>query len=111
MYNEMIEKISDIGIYKSDLCKNHKRAYMISSMFAGFSIGIGILISYTVGVMMQSLGSPYFLLLLATVFLIALSIVVFTGIELFTGNNFVMPIGCLNKKVRIGDLARIWLFS
>jgi nitrite transporter NirC len=42
---------------------------------------------------------------------IALTLVVFAGSELFTGNNMFMVAGVLEKKVTVADLVRVWGWS
>ena len=42
---------------------------------------------------------------------VALSLVVFAGSELFTGNNFVMAVGSLNKSVTWGEAGKVWIVS
>lgn len=44
-------------------------------------------------------------------FAIALSLVVMTGSELFTGNNMVMTADTLNKGTSTKDLLRVWAYS
>ena len=40
---------------------------------------------------------------------IALSLVIIAGAELFTGNNFVMTVGLLNKKVSFYYTIKLWI--
>jgi nitrite transporter NirC len=42
---------------------------------------------------------------------IALSLVIFAGSELFTGNNMVMTIGLLAKKISLNELNKVWFYS
>ncbi len=111
MYKETIEKISTASIKKASLLKNSKRAYLVSSMFAGSFIGLGVIVSSTVGSLLTAGNSPFTKIAMGLAFCIALTTVVFTGTELFTGNNFVMIIGKLNKKISLKDLVSVWLAS
>jgi nitrite transporter NirC len=44
-------------------------------------------------------------------FAVALSLVVFAGAELFTGNNMAMVVGCSHRKTSFLHLASIWTVS
>lgn len=111
MYNETVEKISNASIGKAGLLKDSKRIYFVSSMFAGALIGLGVLISSTVGGYLTAGNSPFVKIMMGVAFTIALITVIFTGTELFTGNNFVMTVGRLNKKISTSDLVSVWLVS
>lgn len=111
MYNETIEKFSDIAVAKSTNCKKSKKAYLISATFAGTFIGLGVLLSSTIGGLLSESNSPFTRIIMGLSFSIALTAVVFSGTELFTGNNLVMTIGKLNKKVKSSDLISVWTFS
>jgi nitrite transporter len=68
----------------------------VLSILAGMYIGFGILLAFTVG---GQLGTnPAANLIKGLIFGVALSLVVIPGAELFTGNNFVMSAGLLEKK-------------
>jgi nitrite transporter NirC len=42
---------------------------------------------------------------------VALTLVIFAGSELFTGNNLIMTIGILSRTVTAGALGRVWVAS
>ncbi len=44
-------------------------------------------------------------------FVVALSLVIMTGTELFTGNNMVMTEGSLNKGISSKDMCKVWIYS
>lgn len=111
MFQETIANISVAAAAKAHLWKHHKKSYLISSMLAGSFIGIGGITSFTSASLLDASGSAWTRLVMAVTFCIALTLVVFTGTELFTGNNYVMTVGWLSKTVKGGDAASIWLFS
>lgn len=111
MYKEIIENFSDIAIAKSSKCKKNKKSYLISAIFAGSFIGLGVLLSSTIGGLLSESNNPFARIIMGLSFSVALISVVFSGTELFTGNNFVMSIGRLNKKVETSDLISVWIFS
>lgn len=109
MYDETIGKLTvaaqkKIGVLNSSVVK-----YLISSAFAGAFIGFGILLIFTIGGVAAE--SPLVKVVMGMAFAIALSLVIFTGTDLFTGNNLVMTVGSLNKGVSYGDLLKVWIFS
>jgi nitrite transporter NirC len=41
---------------------------------------------------------------------VALTLVIFAGSELFTGNNLVMMVGWLEKEISLGELLKLWFW-
>lgn len=111
MYNELINTFTERAIYKSDYCKENRFSYLVSSALAGSFIGVGAIVSNTAGALLSTIDSPFMKILMGISFTIALTLVIFTGTELFTGNNFIMTIGALRKKVTILDLLNVWFYS
>lgn len=85
--------------------------YLMSSILAGLYIGFGVLVMSVSGGILSTVGHPAARFLNAFVFPVALTLVVFAGAELFTGNVFVMTVGLLEKKADVRDVFRILLFS
>ncbi|MBC2575321.1 formate/nitrite transporter family protein [Peptostreptococcus canis] len=111
MYNETIDKLSNAAVYKANFCKNRKFSYIISSALAGAFIGTGVLSSFISGALISTSESPATKLIMGLTFTIALTLVIFTGTELFTGNNLIMTIGKLDKKISFTDLINVWIYS
>jgi nitrite transporter len=111
MFNDVIEKVSNSSIVKSNLLKKSKGKYLVSSALAGMFVGFGIILIFTIGGLLSSVNSPTTKIVMGMSFGVALSLVIMAGSELFTGNNMVMTIGTLEKKVTIGDTLNIWIFS
>lgn len=109
--NETIELFSQGAVGKAELLKHDKKKYLISSMLAGAFIGIGVLTSFGAATVFDAVDSPVTKIAMSLAFCIALTLVLFTGTELFTGNNFVMTIGKLNKKVSSSDMFSVWFYS
>ncbi len=106
MYNKIMDKASNSADYKDSLLKESKFRFLLSSAFAGSFIGTGVLISFTVGAILTNANSPFTKIIMGLAFSVALSLVIFTGTELFTGNNFTMTIGYLEKKLNFQMLFR-----
>lgn len=109
--NETIEKITGAAKVKESLLEHSLLKYLVASAFAGFFIGVGIIIAYTVGGISQAAGSGFTRIHTGIVFVVALTLVIFTGTELFTGNNMVMTVGWLNKGVSLKNMLKVWVFS
>lgn len=111
MHNETLEKLTIAAKNKVNLLNSSRLKYIVSSAFAGLYVGIGILLIFTIGGLLTSANSPMTKIMMGVSFAIALSLVVMTGSELFTGNNMVMTAGTLNKGTSAKDLLRVWAYS
>ena len=85
--------------------------YFVLSLLAGIYVGFGIVLIFAVGAPLLAAGSPAAKLAMGASFGVALSLVVFAGAELFTGNNMVMTVGLLRRTVSSRALVAIWLVS
>lgn len=77
--------------------------YLLSSMLAGAYVGVAIVVLFSVSAPLVASGSPAARLVQAAVFGLALTLVVFAGAELFTGNAMVMVQGWWKGTVRARD--------
>lgn len=111
MHKETLEKLSNAAKNKVNLLNSSKLKYIISSAFAGLYVGIGIILIFTIGGLLTAANSPMTKIMMGVSFAIALSLVIMTGSELFTGNNMVMTAGTLNKKTDSKDMLRVWGYS
>jgi nitrite transporter NirC len=103
-----IDTFTGVAVAKEDMIRNRFGQYWVLSMLAGMYIGFGILLIFTVGAQFASVGSPAVKIIMGISFGIALTLVVFAGSELFTGNNMVMLIGCLNGKTSWWWMFWLW---
>jgi nitrite transporter NirC len=111
LFSEEINKLSILGEKKVSLLKSSRGKYLISSMLAGIYVGFGILLIFTIGGLFQAVNSPATKILMGVSFGIALSLVLVAGSELFTGNNMIMTVASLEKKVSWKDSISIWVYS
>lgn len=111
MSGDTLNKLCDVAKLKVDFWKKSKGKFIVASLLAGFYVGIGILLIMTIGGLLSSVGSAYTKIVMGVSFGIALSLVIFAGSELFTGNNLIMMVGVLNKKVTWSDTIGIWIYS
>lgn len=111
MFSETINKVSDASEGKKSLLEKSKSKYLISAALAGMYVGFGILLIFTIGGLLSSVQAPTTKIVMGLSFAIALSLVIMAGSELFTGNNMVMTIGLLQKRVSWKDTSKVWIYS
>ncbi len=111
MFSEEINKISGAAVKKEVLFRKSKMKYLAASALAGMFVGFGIILIFTVGGLLSAANSPATKIVMGISFGVALSLVLMCGAELFTGNNMIMPIGALEKKVKWNSVWGIWIFS
>ncbi|MCR4745041.1 MAG: formate/nitrite transporter family protein [Lachnospiraceae bacterium] len=107
MFKEEFEAAAKAARVKSDLLKKKPFSYFLLSVLAGMFIGIGGLFAFSAGG--QLAGAPATKIVMGASFGVALSLVVFAGAELFTGNNFCMTAGLLRKTVKLSDAIKLWI--
>ncbi len=77
----------------------------------GYLCSLGIILIMVVGGFGAASGSAFTKAFMGLAFGIALSLVIMAGSELFTGNNLIMMVGALDKKVTWLDALKIWSAS
>ena len=85
--------------------------YLWLSVLAGAFVGLAVVLLVTVSAPLAAVGHPFTRLVQASVFGLALTLIVFAGAELFTGNTMVMVQGVLAGRVRWSGLAAVWGLS
>ncbi|MGL4980762.1 MAG: formate/nitrite transporter family protein [Fusobacteriaceae bacterium] len=110
MLRDVVEKVGCIGVVKKDYLKSSVIRYFLMSSLAGIYVGLGILLIFTVGgIASPVVGAFGVRILMGVSFGVALSLVVMAGSELFTGNNLVMTIASLQKKVSWAETLYLWV--
>lgn len=109
MYEELVQNIANLAVAKENLLKKGLTKYLVLSLFAGLYVGLGIILIFTIGGVVGD--SPYKRVIMGASFGIALSLVLMAGSELFTGNNMIMTVGSLEKKVSWLTTLKIWVYS
>jgi nitrite transporter len=85
--------------------------YMVNAALAGAFIGVAVVLLLSVAGPLAAGKSPATKLVQGSVFGIALTLVVFAGAELFTGNVMYMLQGLAAGTVTAGELAAVWAAS
>lgn len=111
MFGEEINKVSAAAEKKAVFLKESKVKYLLASAMAGMFVGFGIILIFTIGGLLSAANSPATKIVMGVSFGIALSLVLMAGSELFTGNNMIMTIGSLERKVSWMNSIMVWIFS
>jgi nitrite transporter NirC len=85
--------------------------YLFSSMLAGAYVGVAVVLLVSLAGPFAAATSPATKLVAGAVFGVALTLVVFAGSELFTGNVMFMLQGLKARTVTGADLALVWVAS
>lgn len=109
MFKSEFDAMQEASSNKALMLENNFLCYVIMSILAGIYIGIGVILTNTIGAQLH--GSPYTKLIMGVTFSVGLSLVVIAGAELFTGNNLVITAGFLSKKLNLRQLLKIWCIS
>lgn len=106
MFKEDFLSAANASSAKLKLLRDNIVGYFALSVLAGMFVGFGVLLAFSAGGMLA--GAPAAKLIMGACFGVALSLVVFSGAELFTGNNLVMTAGMLKGKVTLSDSILLW---
>ena len=93
------ERIASMAAKKWSFLERSPGGYLILAALAGIYLGFGIALIFSVGGPLVASGSPVVKLVMGVSFGIALTLVIFAGSELFTGNNLIGTIGGLSKSL------------
>ena len=108
---EALDALTATAGKKARQLGGHPGGFFVSAMLAGAYVGVGVFVAFAVGAPMAAAASPWLKIVMGVSFGIALSLVVFAGAELFTGNALTMPVGCAARVVKIGHLLHVWATS
>lgn len=111
MVQETVEAVASAAEKKSALLGGSLTRYLILSALAGAYVGLGIALIFAIGAPLAASGSPFTKVVMGASFGVALTLVVFAGAELFTGNTLVLTLGALTGRSPWSQLAAIWFWS
>ena len=101
----------DVAVAKAEQARSNLPRYLVLSMLAGAFVGVAVLLLVMVSAPLIAAQHPFARLVQGAVFGVALTLVVFAGAELFTGNNMVMAQGLWARKVKAVDVVLVWVAS
>lgn len=85
--------------------------YLVSAMLAGAYVGVAVVLMIAVTGPLQASASPWVKLVQGLVFGVALTLVVFAGAELSTGNMMTMVQGLFTRRVGVVAAIVVIVFS
>jgi nitrite transporter NirC len=110
MYEKEIEKLAVASENKITAMNRFPPGYIALSALAGAYLGFGIVLIFSVGAPLAGTQfAPFMKLIMGTSFGIALSLVIFSGSELFTGNNMVFAVAKLKNRVGVKALTKLFV--
>lgn len=109
MFTESVETIAQAAVAKRDKMNESLPRYILAALLAGAYVGIGIILIFTLGAPLAAAKSPFQPLVMGGTFGIALTLVIFAGSELFTGNNMFFTISTLSGRTTVGDTLKNWV--
>jgi len=101
-------KLRDSARYKVNFYKKEKVGYFVASMMAGIYVGLCMITILVMAGMLDIFAGIK--ILQGVSFAAALSLVIFAGAELFTGNVFVMTAGVVLNEVKPRDAVGLCLY-
>ncbi len=107
MHTNDHERIATSARQKVSSVETSLFRYLVLSALAGAYVGFGIALIFSLGGPLASAGSPLVKLVMGASFGIALTLVIFAGSELFTGNNMTGVIGGLSGRLTWAEVAKI----
>lgn len=111
MHIDDVKVINDIAKKKDELSSQNPIKYTLRAIMAGFYLIVAIILSYTIGALVNPISPEFSKILVAMTFSIALALICFLGGELFTGNNLVMGLSFYDKGTKLKGVFRVWTLS
>ncbi|MCM2676125.1 formate/nitrite transporter family protein [Alkalicoccobacillus plakortidis] len=110
MFKDSIDTLNNMAVSKKKQLETSKLRYFLSACLAGAYVGIGIILILSIGAPLAAQSSAVTTLVMGLSFGIALTLVIFAGSELFTGNNMVFTVSTLSGKTTWKDLVQNWIW-
>lgn len=111
MYSSDIDVITKMAEKKARNANEKIGKYCGRAVITGIYLMIAIILSYTTGSILYPKYPEVAKVIIAATFCFAIALVVFFSGELFTGNNFVMMVGILKKRVSISSTLKVWIYT
>ncbi|HQV12133.1 MAG TPA: formate/nitrite transporter family protein [Nitrospira sp.] len=105
------ERIAGVAAKKWAFLEQAPGGYLILSALSGIYLGFGIALIFSLGGPLAAAGSPVVKLVMGVSFGIALTLVIFAGSELFTGNNLIGVIGGLSRSLSWSQVVQLNAWS
>ena len=106
-----VRHMGEVAIKKMLYQRESPLGYVLLSVLAGVYLGFGVCLIFSIGAPFAAQGAAALKLVMGASFGVALTLVIFAGSELFTGNNMVCAIGVLSKGISWTQLGQIFFWS
>lgn len=106
-----LDAVAQGGANKYALCKTRLPRYFTRAVLAGFYLALATFSSQICSALFAGSTPAVGKVIGAAVFGIGLICIIMLGGELFTGNNFVLSVAALERRVSPRGMARVWLWS
>jgi nitrite transporter NirC len=107
---EAVEESAGLARTKAKQVGNLPR-YLLNSALAGAYVGVAVVLLASTAGPLAAAASPATKLVSGAVFGVALTLVIFAGAELFTGNVMFMLQGLAARTVTTAELLAVWVAS
>jgi nitrite transporter NirC len=108
---DALDESAELAVAKAAQARRTLPRYLASSALAGVFVGVAVVLLLSVAGPLAASTSPATKLVQGAVFGVALTLVVFAGAELFTGNVMVMVHGVWARRVSPAQLVAVWVAS
>jgi len=108
MFTPSVEGIIEAAVKKRDQMNASLPRYMVAALMAGAYVGLGIILIFSIGAPLLAAKSPLQMMLMGMSFGLALTLVIFAGSELFTGNNMFFTMSTLAGRTTVRDTLKNW---
>ncbi|UHA73239.1 formate/nitrite transporter family protein [Paenibacillus sp. 481] len=109
MFTSSVETTIEAAVKKKEKMNKSTARYAVSALLAGAYVGLGIILIYSIGAPLAAIKSPFQPMLMGMSFGLALTLVVFAGSELFTGNNMFFTMSTLARRTTVADTLKNWV--
>jgi len=110
MFTESNEHMAEYALKKKKFLDAHPFRYLLSSGLAGAYVGVAVILMFSVSAPLYAVHSPFTALIMGLSFGVALTLVVFAGSELFTGNNMAFAISTFGGATSALDTVKNWVW-
>ncbi|MDP1510004.1 formate/nitrite transporter family protein [Paenibacillus sp. CMAA1739] len=111
METEGLRNVEQLALKKYKIYKQSLLRYLARSMLASMFIGFGVIVAFKTGNFFYMEHSPLTYPMAALTFGAAIILIAYGGGDLFTGNTFYYTYAALRKKLRWGQVLRLWAAS
>lgn len=111
MEEQPLEHVMQLALKKQKIYRASRARFLTRSALASMFIGFGVIVAFKTGSFFYSVHSPLTYPMAAFTFGAAIILIAYGGGDLFTGNTFYFTYTALQKKIKWGEVVRIWLIS